>query len=417
MSSSNKGLSSVIGGIILIAITVAVSIAIAAWMGGLTFTFMKTEQLLITGSRWSDDTAYIDLTIKNVGTDSTTISTVQINDEPATSFTVVSGSPTINPGDMRVVRISSNFAPGVKYQFTATTSRGTKVFHLSVAPHGSVIFKMEWGTAIANQTFTTVNLHSTYSSPVIVCTPQYDSDVPRTVRLVNVTSQRFSVKVQNPSATSVPDTVVHYVVVEEGVWASPLKLEARRYSTGTVGQNSNWAYDTRDYGQTYSGNLIILHQVMSYDDPAWATTYVSKFDNRQNPPNAGDSGFRIALNGAEAVDSHGNETIGYIVLEEGLGTIGGIDFEVTETSDFVRGFGNSPPYNTAFSQSFDTPPAVLVAAQLEMDGGDGSWVANNVVTQASAGLMVDEDQVRDSERSHTTETCGFIAFQTAGLYP
>jgi len=115
MSSSNKGLSSVIGGIILIAITVAVSIAIAAWMGGLTFTFMKTEQLLITGSRWSDDTAYIDLTIKNVGTDSTTISTVQINDEPATSFTVVSGSPTINPGDMRVVRISSNFAPGVKY--------------------------------------------------------------------------------------------------------------------------------------------------------------------------------------------------------------------------------------------------------------------------------------------------------------
>jgi hypothetical protein len=225
------------------------------------------------------------------------------------------------------------------------------------------------------------------------------------------------VEVQNPSATVVPNTIVHYVVVEEGVWTSPLRLEARKYETETVGQNNNWAYDTRDYGQTYSENLIILHQVMSYNDPAWVTTYVSKLDNRQNSPNAGDSGFRIALNGAEAVDSHGNETVGYIILEEGLGTIGGINFEVKETSDFVRGFGNSPPYNTAFSQSFDTPPAVLVATQLEMDGGNGGWVANNIVTQASAGLMVDEDQVRDSERSHTTETCGFIAFQTAAFYP
>ncbi|NIQ04873.1 MAG: hypothetical protein GWO20_03795, partial [Candidatus Korarchaeota archaeon] len=38
-----KALSPVVAAIILIAVTVAVSIAVAAWMGALTFTFMGTE--------------------------------------------------------------------------------------------------------------------------------------------------------------------------------------------------------------------------------------------------------------------------------------------------------------------------------------------------------------------------------------
>jgi len=50
------------------------------------------------------------------------------------------------------------------------------------------------------------------------------------------------------------------------------------------------------------------------------------------------------------------------------------------------------------------------------DGGDGSWVVNNVISQPNAGLMVDEDQERDGERSHTTETCGFLVFESAGSH-
>ena len=42
---SRKALSPVVASIILIAVTVAVSIAVAAWMGALTFSFMATEQL------------------------------------------------------------------------------------------------------------------------------------------------------------------------------------------------------------------------------------------------------------------------------------------------------------------------------------------------------------------------------------
>ncbi len=156
---------------------------------------------------------------------------------------------------------------------------------------------------------------------------------------------------------------------------------------------------------------------MSYNNPSWITTYLSRETSRTNPPRSGDDGFRIALNGAEAADSHDAETVSYIIIEEGYSELSEIKYDAKQTTDSIRGFGNSPPYNTAFSQSFDNAPSVFISTQLEIDGGDGGWVVNYSVSQTQAGLMVDEDQEQNSERNHATETCGFIAFETAGTYP
>ena len=72
-----KALSPVVAAIILIAVTVAVSIAVAAWMGALTFTFMGTEQLEIQGASWggtSGDAANtIVLAVQNTGTADLTV--------------------------------------------------------------------------------------------------------------------------------------------------------------------------------------------------------------------------------------------------------------------------------------------------------------------------------------------------------
>ena len=58
---SKKALSPVVASIILIAVTVAVSIAVAAWMGALTFTFMRTEEIAFTGQEWGKN--YINITM------------------------------------------------------------------------------------------------------------------------------------------------------------------------------------------------------------------------------------------------------------------------------------------------------------------------------------------------------------------
>ncbi|PVX23759.1 MAG: hypothetical protein CW691_09690 [Candidatus Bathyarchaeum sp.] len=412
-----KALSPVISGIILIAVTTAVAIAATSWMGSMSFNFMETEEVKVANCMWAPDNSHANITVINTGDDPVQIYAVQVDGNSAADYDFVSGSSVIDSGVSEMLTVSDFFAANAKHTFNVITNKGNSFKLVAKAPPNSVSFKMEWGTTTVNDVFTQVNLQNSYCSPIIVCAPEYSSGVPRSVRLTDVCGSSFNVMVQNPSSAVCPDTVVHYLVVEEGVWNYPLKVEARKYTTDTVGENNNWDYDTRTFGQDYSGNIIVCHQAMSYNDPSWITTYISKEDSRTAPPSSGDDCFRIALNGAEAANSHGTETVGYIIFEEGCSEVAGIKYDIKQTTDTVAGLTNSPPYSTSFSQTFDTSPAVLISTLLEMDGNNGGWTLDYSISQTQAGLAVDEDQVGDSERGHTTETCGFIAFETAGSYP
>lgn len=76
ISKSRKALSPVVASIILIAVTVAVSIAVAAWMGALTFGFMGGGESLSVGTPWGwtdgEDVVYVNVT--NSGGSTITIS-------------------------------------------------------------------------------------------------------------------------------------------------------------------------------------------------------------------------------------------------------------------------------------------------------------------------------------------------------
>jgi flagellin-like protein len=128
---SRKALSPVVAAIILIAVTVAVSIAVAAWMGALTFTFMKTEELKIISHTWASDRSYIDLKVKNTGTGSLTLSEVRVNDVVTTSN--VTSTP-LSPGSSVVIRVTKSFSSGVKYEFAILTTTGNKYTYTAVAP-------------------------------------------------------------------------------------------------------------------------------------------------------------------------------------------------------------------------------------------------------------------------------------------
>ncbi len=78
---SRKALSPVVASIILIAVTVAVSIAVAAWMGALTFNFMATEQLKVTNLQFTPQVT-INVTMQNTGTTTVTITEVHVNNGP-----------------------------------------------------------------------------------------------------------------------------------------------------------------------------------------------------------------------------------------------------------------------------------------------------------------------------------------------
>jgi flagellin-like protein len=78
---SRKALSPVVASIILIAVTVAVSIAVAAWMGALSFSFMNNGEQLTLGTPYGlangGNTANI--TATNVGPNAWTVVQIRVN--------------------------------------------------------------------------------------------------------------------------------------------------------------------------------------------------------------------------------------------------------------------------------------------------------------------------------------------------
>jgi len=73
---NRKALSPVVASIILIAVTVAVSIAVAAWMGALTFGFMGGGESLQCGTPWgwTDGESIVYVNVTNSGGSTLTIS-------------------------------------------------------------------------------------------------------------------------------------------------------------------------------------------------------------------------------------------------------------------------------------------------------------------------------------------------------
>jgi flagellin-like protein len=127
---SKKALSPVVAAIILIAVTVAVSIAVAAWMGSLTIGFMETTELTITNMAYDTTNNNITLSITNSGTSSATISAIRINCNSITLASSVSGTLTYASGasasDLEI-NYSTGVTAGNKYSVSLFANDGTMI--------------------------------------------------------------------------------------------------------------------------------------------------------------------------------------------------------------------------------------------------------------------------------------------------
>jgi flagellin-like protein len=129
---SKKGLSPVVAAIILIAVTVAVSIAVAAWMGSLTIGFMETSELTITDVDFIHGDAIdgrIFVYVTNSGTSSFTVKNIRVNGEIKDLADWSSGSPdnTVAPGDPETFTITQTVEAGNKYAVSLYDMDGTLV--------------------------------------------------------------------------------------------------------------------------------------------------------------------------------------------------------------------------------------------------------------------------------------------------
>jgi len=138
---SKKALSPVVAAIILIAVTVAVSIAVAAWMGSLTFTFMATEELKITSIEFtgSSDALNDTITVNVLNTGTTDVSIVAA--VSVSGLNVTGGdttAATVGKGDIKTFIVDLNgleeWCKGRSYSVELLSSKGNKFTYTATAP-------------------------------------------------------------------------------------------------------------------------------------------------------------------------------------------------------------------------------------------------------------------------------------------
>jgi flagellin-like protein len=132
---SKKALSPVVASIILIAVTVAVSIAVAAWMGALTFSFMGgSEQVRISYVRWDDPSTHttIYITVDNEGTAVVTLKRVYVNNVLQGTHNCTDVS--LDPGESKDFYITKSWAAGQTYEITVETAKNNKFSTVATPP-------------------------------------------------------------------------------------------------------------------------------------------------------------------------------------------------------------------------------------------------------------------------------------------
>jgi flagellin-like protein len=133
---SKKALSPVVASIILIAVTVAVSIAVAAWMGALTFNFMGTEQISITYAHFDAGANQTMLTVNvtNSGSSAVIINSATVNGVA----TPITSAPVTVPGNTPTwainMTLTTAWVNGYTYNIKLSSQKGSSFVYTAVAP-------------------------------------------------------------------------------------------------------------------------------------------------------------------------------------------------------------------------------------------------------------------------------------------
>jgi flagellin-like protein len=125
-----KALSPVVASIILIAVTVAVSVVVAAWMSGMTIGLMgNAEQVAITNIQYNS-AASCNITVQNTGSAPVTLSSATIDGKTVTITNSTGAAPwTIAKGDSATLKLTNgaDFTTTAQYTIKLQTAKGNTI--------------------------------------------------------------------------------------------------------------------------------------------------------------------------------------------------------------------------------------------------------------------------------------------------
>ncbi len=360
----------------------------------------------------NDPDTLIDLTtVFNDTEDGTNLTfSVESNDNPTlVNASIVSGTLTLDYladqfGTASIV-VRATDSGGLFVEDTISVTVNPLIVTPPVLENGFV-------ASVSSAAWTTVNLANTYTSMIVVATPNYDAQSPPLVtRIQNATGSSFDVMVQRADGSAAVTTAdVYFFVVEEGVYTvaeNGIQLEAVKYNSTVTDGAGNWNGEQQAYNNTYI-SPVVLGQVMTYNDAAFSTFW-SKGSTVQSAPSATE--LSTGKHVGEDPTGRADETIGYVVFEAGNYSLGNVEFTVGLGPNTVQNVTNFPA--AVYTINGPTNPTAAILSQSGMDGGNGGWAllsGSNPFSSTTLNLSVDEDQILDAERYHIAEEVAYVVF-------
>jgi hypothetical protein len=289
-----------------------------------------------------------------------------------------------------------------------------------------------WNGPAYTDRWTTVQLDYDYGDEmVVVCSPNYDLSAPgpAIVRIRNAEGSSFEVGLGRPwygtfggedFSANVYCMVVRqgfYTVADDGVKMEAVKLPG----FASTDHKGSWSGQRQTYQNAYT-NPVVVGQVVSSDTgipPSYCpdllcegewSVFWSRGTAVTNPPSR--SALYVGRHTGEDPNGRVPETLVYVVIESGTGTIEGRKYVVALGADTVRGMQNRPPFNYNLSGLASASAAIV--SQAGMDANDGGWAVlygPSAVSATRLRLAIDEDWYLYSERNHTTEQVSYIVFE------
>jgi hypothetical protein len=185
-------------------------------------------------------------------------------------------------------------------------------------------------------------------------------------------------------------------------------IEAKKYSSTVTDNTKAWNGQTQTYQNKYT-KPVVLGQVISFNDPKWSVFWSRSTLSKNNAPTS--TGLITGKHvGEDRTATRVAETVGYIVIESAHANSGSVEIETGRGTDSFTAYTGTK-YSQKFTRAFATKPVVAVICQAGMDDVDGSWaVLTSDPSTTAVGVSVDEDQIANVERGHTTEEIAYAIF-------
>ncbi len=263
---------------------------------------------------------------------------------------------------------------------------------------------MEFGSVSANHSAVTVNLDHDFDNPVIFMTmTSTNGGAVAVPRITDVQGDRFTFYAQEADyldgyhATE----MFSYIVVEKGAWelSDGTRLEV---GTADIGQLSRSGFVEISFATDFDNSPAVFSQIQTNHDPDFVGTRQKSTSN---------NGFMVSLQEEDLGNSgsHDVESVGWFAIETGAGSDDGFEFYADQLGDaFTHDFSD-----VLFKHDFDEIPQLL--AQISSyDGSDASFARAQSFTADGVKLKVQEDQSKDTETDHTTESFDIFTIEGSG---